>query len=87
MQPEELSGTPNVLNNITLLITYYDCLRKSLLFNNWYESFLMMQPLLGLPKWEMPPLLGQNIKGPKEREIRGSTTSGGTATKKTATMG
>ena len=70
MLPEELNGTPNVLNNITPLTTYYDCLRMSLLFDNWYESFLMMQPLLGLPKWEMPPLLRQNMKGPKDMHPR-----------------
>ena len=63
---EEICGTPNVLNNTTPLTTYYDCLRMSLLFDNWYDSFLMLQPLLGLPRWEMPPLLRQNMKGSKE---------------------
>ena len=68
--PEESSGTPNVLNNVTPLTTYYDCLRMSLLFDNWYDSFLMLQPLLGLPRWEMPPLLRQNMKGPKDMHPR-----------------
>ena len=67
---EEQSGTPNILNNKTPLTTYYDCLRMSLLFEDWYESFLMLQPLLGLPKWEMPLLLRQNMKGPKEMHPR-----------------
>ena len=67
---EGQNGTLNVLNNMTPLTTYYDCLRMSLLFEDWYGSFLMLQPLLGLPKWEMPLLLRQNMKGPKEMHPR-----------------
>ena len=73
-QPQEpANGTPNVLNNITLLTTCYDCLRMALLFDGWYLSFLELQPLLGFPRMEMSQMLRQNMKGPKDvhpRDVR-----------------
>ena len=64
------NGTPNVLNNLTPLTTYYDCLRMALLFEDWYGSFLELQPLLGLPRMEMSQMLRQNMKGPKDTHPR-----------------
>ena len=70
-QPQNLEhGTPNVLNNLTPLTTYYDCLRMALLFEDWYGSFLELQPLLGLPRMEMSSMLRQNMKGPKDTHPR-----------------
>ena len=45
----------------------------ALFFEDWYRSFLELQPLLELPRMEMSQMLRQNMKGPKDvhpRDVR-----------------
>ena len=43
------------------LTSYHDCLRMALLFDPWYPSFLLLQPLMGLNRLELPQVLRDNI--------------------------
>ena len=45
----------------TPLTNYHDCLRMALLYENWYPAFLILQPLLGLTRIELPEALRYNI--------------------------
>ena len=46
---------------LTRLTNYHDCLRMALLYENWYPAFLILQPLLGLTRIELPEALKYNI--------------------------
>ena len=43
------------------LTTYNDCLKMALNFKQWYQSFLVLQSLMGLKKIELPDSLRKNI--------------------------
>ena len=68
--------TSNVPINNTPLTTYYDCLRMSMLFEDWYDSFQQLLPIMGLTIIELLATLRQNMKAPTSphpRDMRQQT--------------
>lgn len=45
------------------MTTYYDVLRMSLMFDNWYSAFVSLMGIFGLPAVEFPPPLRAQLKG------------------------
>ena len=70
---------PTLTNNYTNPLTplapktsYYDVLRMSLMFNEWYPAFISLMGLFGLPVVEFPLPLRDQFRG---REVCGVPTS------------
>ena len=70
------TGTANVPSINAPLTTYYDCLRMSMLFEDWYNAFQQLLPVLGLPTIELSAALRQNMRAPTSphpRDMRQQT--------------
>lgn len=53
----------NPLIPLAPMTTYYDVLRMSLMFDNWYSAFISLMGIFGLPAVEFPPQLRAQLKG------------------------
>ena len=56
----------NILNPLTPqapVTSYYDVLRMSLMFDDWYNAFISLLVVFGLPAVEFPPPLRAQLKG------------------------
>ena len=49
------------LHASTPVKSYYDCLRMSLLFSQWYSAFIILQSIMGLTRIELPDFLKEGI--------------------------
>ena len=45
----------------TPITSFYDCLRMSLLYTQWYPAFIILQSIMGLTKVEFPEVLREGI--------------------------